>query len=238
LKWVSVAGVVLGALPACHNSDYLAYSWDDRRVLCSDAIDDYKGDAPWALVDDELGYARTESRVALFHAHRPGITISIDGIERILSHADREHLDYVTYRELVPGPARAGLALAFDDNSIEEWLGIRDLLASHHARVTFFITRYAILTDAERAGIDTLAADGHDIQPHSVTHPHGIAYVRDNGLDAYVTDEAVPSMDVLRAAGYEPTAYAYPFGEHTDAMDQALIPYVDKLRVSPGSCPW
>jgi peptidoglycan/xylan/chitin deacetylase (PgdA/CDA1 family) len=233
---VLIALVVLAM--GCHHSDYLSYSWDDRRILCSDAIDDYQGDAPWALVDDELGYAQSDSRVALFHAHRPGVTISIDGIERILSHADAEHLDYITYRELVPGPGRSGLALAFDDNSIEEWLGIRDLLASHHARVTFFITRYAILTDDERAGIDLLASDGHDIQPHTVTHPHGLAYVHDYGLQAYVDDEAVPSMDVLRAAGYEPTAFAYPFGEHTDAMDQALIPYVDKLRVSPGSCPW
>jgi hypothetical protein len=43
---------------------------------------------------------------------------------------------------------------------------------------------------------------------------------------------------VLRARGYEPTAYAYPFGEHTSQIDQAILPYVAKLRVSPGSCPW
>lgn len=228
---------LLGA--GCKRSDYLSYSWDDRRILCSDAIDDYKGDAPWALVDDELGYAHTDSRVALFHAHVPGVTISIDGIERILSHADREHLDYITYREMVAGaPARGGLALAFDDNSVEEWLGIRDLLNSHHAHVTFFVCRYSMLTDAERAGIDQLAADGHDIQPHTVTHPHALDYLKDHTVQEYVDNEALPSMDVLRAAGYPPTAFAYPFGEHNDALDQALIPYVDKLRVSPGSCPW
>jgi len=232
--------ILLALLAAgCHHSDYLSYSWDDRRILCSDAIDDYQGDAPWALVDDELSYAHSDSRVALFHAHVPGVTISIDGIERVLSHADREHLDYIEYRELVAGaPARGGVALAFDDNSVEEWLGIRDLLNSHHARVTFFITRYAAMTDDERAGIDLLASDGHDIQPHSVTHPHALEYIKEHSVQEYVDNEALPSMEVLRARGYEPTAYAYPFGEHNNALDQALIPYVDKLRVSPGSCPW
>ena len=231
--------ILLVLAVGCHNSDYLAYSWDDRRILCSDSIDDFEGNAPWALVDDQLEFAHSMSRVALFHAHVPGETISIAGIERILSHADANHLDYITYRELVPGgPARGGLALAFDDNSVEQWLGIRDLLAAHDAHVTFFITRYAAMTDEERAGIDVLASDGHDIQPHTVTHPHGIAYVKEYGLDAWVQNEALPSMDVLRNAGYEPTAFAYPFGEHTAAMDQALVPYIDKLRVSPGGCPW
>ena len=60
-------------------------------------------------------------------------------------------------------------------------------------------------------------------------------------LDANATLKSVRADEyncALCAAGYEPTAYAYPFGEHSDAMDQALIPYVDKLRVSPGGCPW
>lgn len=230
-----VVGVGLGA---CHAPDYLAYSWDDRRVLCSDAIDDFEGNAPWALVEDELEFARDAERVALFHAHKPGVTISIAGIERILDLADKNHLAYVGYDELVPGPARAGLALAFDDNAVEEWLGIRDLLAAHHARVTFFVSRYTIITDDERAGLELLAGDGHDLEPHSVTHPHAHAYVRDHGLDAYLDDEAYPSIDVLAAAGHPATTYAYPFGEHSDDLDAALLGRVAKVRVSPGSCPW
>lgn len=231
--------LILLLLAACHTSDYLSYSWDNRRVLCSDAMDDFEGNAPWALFDDELGYAHTDDRVALFHAHVPGVTISIDGIEKMLAKADGEHLDYITYRELIAGaPRRGGLALAFDDNSVEEWLGIRDLLNQHHAHVTFFITRYLLLTDEERAGIDMLAADGHDIQPHTVNHLHAKAYVQEHGLQAYLDDEVLPSLDVLREAGYEPTAFAFPFGETTTEINQAIMPYVDKLRVSPGSCPW
>jgi peptidoglycan/xylan/chitin deacetylase (PgdA/CDA1 family) len=234
--------LILLLLVGCHGSDYLSYSWDGRRILCSDAIDDFQGNAPWALVDDQLGYAQSDSRVALFHAHVPGETISIAGIERILDRADANHLEYITYGELVPGPARPGLALAFDDNSVEQWLGIRDLLTAHGAHVTFFVTRYAELTDEERAGIDVLASDGHDIQPHTVDHPHALQYVKDNGLDAYVQDEVLPSIQVLEKAGYladgEKITFAYPFGEHDGAIDQAVLPYVDKLRVSPGTCPW
>ncbi len=229
---------VLALVAGCHDSAYLAYTWDDRRVVCSDAIDDLTGDAPWALVEDELEMARDAKRVALFHAHKPGVTISIAGIERVLALVERDHLDYVTYRELVPGPPRGGIALAFDDNAVEEWLSIRDLLAAHGARVTFFLSRYSLLTDDEHAGIAQLAADGHDLEPHSVLHLHAKAYVRDHGVDGYVADEALPSMQVLHDIGYEPTTYAYPFGEHTAGTDDALLEQVGKLRVSPGECPY
>jgi hypothetical protein len=232
------AAAVLALVAGCHDSAYLAYTWDDRRVLCSDSVDNLTQDAPWALVEDELQMAHDAKRVALFHAHKPGVTISVAAIERVLDLADRAHLEYVTYRELEPGPARAGLALAFDDNAVEEWLTIRDLLAAHDARVTFFVSRYTLLTDDERAGLDVLAGDGHDLEPHSVLHLHAPTYVHDHGVDGYLADEALPSIQVLAAAGYTPTTYAYPFGQHLAATDDALLATVGKLRVSPGECPW
>jgi hypothetical protein len=223
---------------ACHDASYLSYAWDDRRVLCSDSVDDLSATAPWRLVEDELALARDARRVALFHAHRPGVTISIAGIEHVLELVERDQLEYFTYRDLVPGPARAGIALAFDDNAIEEWLSIRDLLLAHGARVTFFVSRYARLDDHERAGLDLLARDGHDLQPHSVDHLHGLAYVNEHGLDGYMHDEVLPSLDIMANAGYPPTVYAYPFGEHTAAIDDQLLQRVGRVRTTPGECPW
>ncbi len=222
----------------CMRSDRLAYEWDDRQVLCSDSIDNKRQHAPWGLVHDELGAARDERRVALFHAHAPGLTITEGAIRRILDEADRDHLEYFTYRELVPGPPRPGLALAFDDNNVEAWMWIRPLLAEHHAHVTFFVSRYELLTDDERASIDQLAADGNDIEPHSVNHLHAPAYVQAHGLAAYLDDEALPSLRALEDAGSTPTSYAYPFGQHTDELDAQMLDKVDRVRVSPGDCPW
>jgi hypothetical protein len=224
-------------LAACHDGDYLSYEWDDSRILCSFSIDDITNGSQMGRLAEQIQLARDNRRVVLAHAHRPGISISRGMIEEMLDRVDAAGLDYVEYNELVPGPRRAAIAFAFDDNSVDLWLGVRDLLQAHHARVTFFITRYERMTDEEHAGLLTLAADGHDLEPHSVSHIHAESYVQQYDLDAYVQDEVLPSFYVLDALGFTPTTYAYPFGEHTAAMDDAILPHVDKLRVGPETCP-
>jgi hypothetical protein len=227
------------ALAACRDGNYLSYQWDDRRVLCSESVDDLTQGSQALLVEDEIRFAADQKRVALFHAHKPGVTISRKMIDEVLTLADRAGLEYITYRELEPGPRRAGIAFAFDDNAVEEWLDARDLLNAHHARVTFFITRYAQLSDAQHAGIAELAAEGHDVQPHTVNHLHARAYENAHGVDGYLQDEVLPSIDVLEAAGFpRGTTFAYPFGEHTPELDTAVLQHIERIRVSPGSCPY
>jgi len=225
------------ALAACHEGDYLAYDWDDRQILCSAAIDDITAPSQELLVENELEFAHDLQRVALFHAHKPGITVTYAMIEKTLELADQWGLDYITYDELVAGPKRGGLALAFDDDSVDLWVTLRDLFAAHHARITFYVTRYYEMSDDTLAGLEQLAADGHDLEPHSVNHLHVLDYVSEHGSDGYMVDEALPSLQVLAAAGHPPTSYAYPFGQHTDELDRDLLQYVQRVRVSPGSCP-
>ncbi len=223
---------------ACHPEGYLQYGWDDQRVLCSNTVDDLTHEGPWDLIDSELELAHNRGSVSLLHAHEPGRTISRGAIERLLAMADSYELDYITYRELAAtSPHRGGLALAFDDQYIDAWYDARDLLDAHHAHVTFFVTRFYSRTDDERAKLAQLAAEGHDVQPHSVDHLNAVDYVDAHGLAAYLTDEVVPSIEILRDAGYTPTAYAFPFGASTTALDDAVLEYVQHVRVSPGSCP-
>jgi len=226
--WAGLAG-----LGACHDEHWLTYPWDDRRVLCSQAIDDMTLNVPWDLVEDQMLDAAQTRSVLVLHAHTPGATISTAAIERVLTLADRRGLAFVTFRELDPAaPPRAGLALAFDDNAIDAWFGARDQLAAHGAHVTFFVTRWHSRSDRERAELRILADDGHDIEPHSANHLHAPRYVHDHGLDAYLADEVMPSIDGLIASGYPPpTVYAYPFGQNSPE----LVPHV---RVSTGTCPY
>jgi len=225
-------------LCACHGADYLSFTGDDRKVLCSASYDDMSQEAPWGLIEDEIQQAADARRIVMFHAHKPGVTVSIGAIERMLSLADKYGLDYVEFKDLVPGNKRAGIALAFDDNDVEGWLDIRDLLQEHHAQVTFFVCRYALLDDDEHHGIDLLASDGHDIEPHTVNHLHAHEYVKQHGIDQYMTDEVLPSLQVLTDAGYPPTSFAYPFGERSDELDTEILKHVDRVRTTPGECPW
>jgi hypothetical protein len=230
--WIAVA-----LLGACKSGDYLSYDWAPRRVLCSAAIDDLSQEGPTLLVDDEVQYAADAQRVVMFHAHKVGTTVSRGALEHLFDLADRYHLDYVRFDELVPGPKRAGLAFAFDDDYVDTWMGVRDLLQAHHARITFFITRYAMMDPATKAAVDQLAADGHDIEAHTVNHLHANVYVAQHGLDGYMTDEVLPSIQLLRDHGYPVTSFAYPFGEHSGAIDVEILKYVDRVRTTPGPCP-
>jgi peptidoglycan/xylan/chitin deacetylase (PgdA/CDA1 family) len=240
---VVAALAALAALAACGDNDggALDYQWDHRQVLCSQPIDDYQVPLRESLVQDELGAARGQGWVALMHAHIPNVTIKVSTIDHVLSVADSYALPYLTFRELTPDNPnkRAGLALAFDDFSVDEWFSIRDVLNSHGAHVTFFVSNWDKITPAQQQELHTLADDGHDIEPHTVNHIHGVDYVNQNGLDQYMNDEVLPSFKVLTDAGFAPaTSFAYPFGDRTAEIDQAILQYVPIVRTTPGPCPY
>ena len=228
------------ALAGCQLGPEMLYPWDQRRVVCSQPIDDITQKAPWDQVEGRMQEAEHTNSVLLLHAHTPGVTITTAAIERVLTMAEDHHLAFLTFRDLAEeGAPRAGLALAFDDNGIDAWFSVRDLLAAHGTHVTFFVTRWYSRSDAERAELWTLFGDGHDVEPHTVNHLHGPQYVSDHGLDAYLADEVIPSIDGLIQAGYPPaTTFAYPFGQHTDEMDLAIFPIVPRVRSGPGGCPY
>jgi Polysaccharide deacetylase len=224
----------------CHDADWLSFDWDDRPVLCSQSVDDRTQHPPWQMIEQEMQLAGPHDRVVLLHAHSPGESITLSAIKRVLDLADLHRLPMLTYRDLDPtAKPRAGVALAFDDNSIDRWFGIRELLRSRHAHVTFFVSRWGSRSKEEQLQLRQLADDGHGIEPHSVGHRHVSDYVRDHGVEGYLADELLPSMDGLVSAGYPaPTIYAYPFGERPKLLDAAVLEYVPRVRVSPGACPY
>jgi Polysaccharide deacetylase len=240
--WLGITGLCVAAIATagCHDPDWATFTWDDRPVLCSQSVDDQTQDPPWQWIDEQMGLAAMQKRVLLLHAHSPGETISRRGIERVLRMAQQHRLPLLTYRQLDPaGKPRAGVALGFDDNAIDHWFSIRDLLNARRAHVTFFVSRWGSRTAGERQELATLAQDGHDVEPHSVGHLHVSEFVQAHGIDGYVAEELLPSMDALVGAGYDvPTIYAYPFGERPEPLDAAVLEHVPRVRVSPGDCPY
>jgi hypothetical protein len=76
------------------------------------------------------------------------------------------------------------------------------------------------------------------VQAHSVDHLNAVEYATAHGVDAYIQDEALPSISVLQADGYDVTAYALPFGASNESIDDALLEHVAYVRVGVGSCPY
>jgi peptidoglycan/xylan/chitin deacetylase (PgdA/CDA1 family) len=206
-------------------------------VLCSAAVDDLVNYVDWSDLATQIEFARDNDSVALVHSHSPGVTVSWRGLGELLARVDDAGLEYVTYPELVPGPARAAIALSFDDDYFHEWDAMRSILAAHGARVTFFVTRVHLAGPDELAILARLRADGHAIEPHGAMHLDARQFVCEHGIDRYMDEEVMPSIAALRALGYPASAYAFPYGNYQRDVDGALTKQVKRVRVSPFSCP-
>jgi peptidoglycan/xylan/chitin deacetylase (PgdA/CDA1 family) len=184
-----------------------------------------------ASIDTGLDRARDRGEVVELYAHDPGVSMPTSRIAYVLAGARDRGLGFVTYADFAHASnASAGLALSFDDAFVDDWVALRPLLQYYQARVTFFVCRYRTLTDDQRAGLQLLAADGHDIEPHSVQHFRAPEYVENHGLEAYLHDELDPSIDALRDDGFEVNAFAYPYGARTSELDDAIAKRVPVIR--------
>jgi len=205
------------------------YDGDGRKVHCAVNLD--QSARAMATVDGALDRARDRGEIVELYAHEPGDTIDLADIEHVLAGARDRGLAFVTYADMAARrEMRPGLALSFDDNFVEPWHTMRPLLQQYGARVTFFISRYANMSPVNKQRVRDLADDGHEIAAHTVLHLRAPTYVEEHGLAAYMADEALPSIEVLRGDGYDVTSFAYPYGARTSELDDALLAHVSLLR--------
>lgn len=227
-------GLVLLLVAGCQHDladiDNIYYAGGERRVHC--AVDlDSKGNVGVTSIDGGLDRAAARNEVIELYAHHPGLTIPVSTIEHVLAGAQQRGLAFNTYADFAAGTWQApGIALSFDDTSIQAWLDMQPMLAQYGARVTFFVSRYTFINDTEKADLAELAAAGNDVEAHSILHLRAPQYVEDRGLQAYVDNEFQASVDALRADGFAISAYAYPFGARSDELDGALLAHVQVLR--------
>jgi peptidoglycan/xylan/chitin deacetylase (PgdA/CDA1 family) len=118
---------------------------------------------------------------------------------------------------------RAGIALSFDDHFITEWYELRPLFQKYNAKVTFFITCPDSLTAGEVFQLKQLEKDGHEIGFHSTRHGKSTEIIAAIGPEGYYKSEIEPGMKYMLAAGFKPTSYAHPGGNHNEQVDSVLF---------------
>jgi hypothetical protein len=235
--WIAIGSWGLAsAATACGDNRYRNppyFNWDSTAAVGAFDLDHLAGDDRGVrdAVDSVLG----SDSVVLFYGHDPPRGTTYEAIEGLLDRAEHDGLAVFTFADLAAGTARrAGICLSFDDHDVDAWYAMRELLARHHAHVTFFVTEYAQLTPDQRARLHALYGDGHSIEAHGVHHLAATAYIAAHGLQAYLDDEVQPSIDILRADGFAPVAYAHPGGAHTRQLDEALAGRVRFVRSISG----
>ena len=125
--------------------------------------------------------------------------------------------------ELIPG-AGPVVALTFDAGANSAGLpSILQTLAATGVRGTFFLT--GSWASANPAGVAAIAAGGHRLGNHSMTHP-GFT-----GLpDAAIADEVLRAQQAIQSAGGDPRPlFRFPFG----ARDARTIATVNSLGYLP-----
>jgi hypothetical protein len=209
----------------------------DHLVLCAENIDDVYG-VGVPEIADALDRAEADGATLHLYTHTPGKTVAMTKIEGVLAAVADRHMQFATYDDLNAGEVPGSLALSFDDHAVAAWTAMRPVLDHYGARVTFFISTFLTLTDDERAQVQQLADDGHDIEYHSTNHFDAVSYSMTVGMNTYLDDDIFPALDAMHAAGYATPIFAYPHGARDDDTDAALSQYFAHLRAIRTTCPW
>jgi hypothetical protein len=229
-RLIAIALLAAGCQHDLGDVDGIFYDGDGRKVHCGADLDT-KANNSLDSVDTALDRAVDRGEVVELYAHNPGKTVPVSTIEHVLAGARDRGLPFVTYADFAAGGGTGpGIALSFDDTFIAAWSELRPMFTAYHARVTFFVSRYGALAPELHDQLHQLAADGHEIAAHTVLHLRGPDYVEQHGVAAYLRDEVLPSIQILRDEGFEVTSFAYPFGARTDETDDAILAHVPIIR--------
>ena len=204
----------------------------DPQVLCSESLDGAGTDPSWQRLIEQL---ETATHPVLLHGHVPGEVLKTQTIVTVLELAKRNHLPIITYDEIATTHGGA-LALAIDDNAVDDWYALRPLLAAYDARITFFVSRWYEQGPQQVDELMQLAAAGNELEPHTVNHLPPLDYVAAHGLDAWLADEVDPSIQIMKDHGLTPHVFAYPFGERDDELDRAVLERLPAVRATGRHC--
>ena len=118
---------------------------------------------------------------------------------------------------------KSGIAISFDDHFINQWYALRPLFQKYNAKVTFFITCGDSLTRNEIAKLKQLQKEGHEIGFHGTIHGKSTEMIAAFGPEKYAETELSPGLKYMFDAGFHPTSYAHPGGNHNDEVDSVLL---------------
>ena len=130
---------------------------------------------------------------------------------------------------------RGGLALTFDDYSVDNWYSYLPMLDSFGVRATFYISNYNKLTAAQKNKLHDFESHGNEIAFHSTTHVDFLKYAESNSCDKLLKEEVANGMQLMINDGFHPTTFAYPYGKHNEILDKLLLKSFKNVRALNGT---
>jgi peptidoglycan/xylan/chitin deacetylase (PgdA/CDA1 family) len=117
-----------------------------------------------------------------------------------------------------PGPSVVYVTIGFDDGYADQYT-VRASLAAHNMHATFYVNT-GVVGDSVHltwAQLTDLYTDGNEIGGHGLTHAN-----LKNLKGAALRQEVCTDRVNLFNHGFQPTSFAYPFGNYNSNTIQAL----------------
>lgn len=129
-------------------------------------------------------------------------------------------------------PGKPGIAITWDDDSIEEWHNLLSFKWYRDIKTTFALTQPYRLSEDKWEKLRDLKRHGHEIASHAYRHENALHYIKSNGMQAYIDSELLSSISLMTSKGLAPTSFVYPYGVHNNATNSALLKYFKAVRVT------
>jgi peptidoglycan/xylan/chitin deacetylase (PgdA/CDA1 family) len=130
---------------------------------------------------------------------------------------------------------KPGIALTFDDGSVDNWVKYLPLLDSFGAKATFYISSYHLFNANERDQLKEIQRHGHEIAYHTTFHHDLCEYLKLHGLNDLMQKEIYQDLKKMNRDGFYPTTFAYPMGSHNEYLDAQLLKMFKSVRALNGT---
>lgn len=125
---------------------------------------------------------------------------------------------------------KAGVVLSFDDAYVDEWFEADKVLKKYSWKATFCACRIDSIGAPQIDKLLQMQKSGHEIAGHGYHHFNAVKYVAANGIENYMKAEIDPMLASMKRLSFNVSSFAYPYGERSNELDNALSPKFKIIR--------
>ena len=118
---------------------------------------------------------------------------------------------------------QAGVVITFDDDYVEEWVEVNNVLEPYDWKATFFVTRFNQLSGSKIQKLKDLKSYGHEIGGHGLNHLNAPIFISTNGANEYLNQEIFLMIRIMNDNDLSTTSFAYPYGSRNTTTDNLLL---------------
>jgi peptidoglycan/xylan/chitin deacetylase (PgdA/CDA1 family) len=123
-----------------------------------------------------------------------------------------------------------GIVLTFDDKSVDEWYSFLVFNHKYGVKATFYVSFFYKMDLDQIIKLKLLQDAKNEIGYHTMNHLNALKYIKENSMEAYIDNEILPGLNLMRQKGFDVKSFAYPYGVGSPDLDKELLKYFKTVR--------